>query len=126
MEGSCPAACNAPQTCPGPGASALFFTTLISSLLQSERELADNQMYPMDASNFMLDEYDFIVVGAGTAGSVIASRISEVPQYKVLVIEAGGDPPFLSNIPAMYPSLQKSEMDWQYKPSHKIKTARGW
>ncbi|KAJ9588584.1 hypothetical protein L9F63_028111 [Diploptera punctata] len=114
MEGSCPAACNVATSCPGPGASAMFFTTLISSLLQSERELADSHIYPTDASNFMFDEYDFIVVGAGTAGSVIASRISEVPQWKVLVIEAGGDPPFLSNIPAIFFALLKTEVDWQY------------
>lgn len=118
MEGSCPAACNVPSSCPGPGisgANALFFTSLISSLLQSERELADSHIYPVDASQFMFDEYDFIVIGAGSAGSAVASRISEVPDWKVLVIEAGGDPPLLSNIPALFFPLQKTEVDWQFQ-----------
>lgn len=59
--------------------------------------------------------YDFIVIGAGSAGAVVASRLTEQPDWNLLLLEAGGDETNLSDIPVLAAYLQLSELDWQYK-----------
>ncbi|KAI8800929.1 GMC oxidoreductase-domain-containing protein [Cladochytrium replicatum] len=61
-------------------------------------------------------EYDYVVIGGGSAGCAVAARLSENPNVTVLLIESG--PNSLSdmrvNIPALFPDTQKSEVDWNY------------
>ncbi|XP_059047641.1 ecdysone oxidase-like [Achroia grisella] len=58
--------------------------------------------------------FDYIVVGAGSAGSVIANRLTEDPNITVLLIEAGGDPPTASVLPGLMAYLKESQVDWNY------------
>jgi choline dehydrogenase len=62
-----------------------------------------------------LNEYDFIIVGAGSAGSALASRLSEDEKYSVLVLEAGRSEMLLSDLPMMATFLQSTEYNWGYK-----------
>lgn len=62
-----------------------------------------------------LREYDYIIVGAGSAGSVLANRLSEDPHLSVLLLEAGGNENLLSDIPIAYQLLQKTKLDWNYQ-----------
>jgi choline dehydrogenase len=57
--------------------------------------------------------FDYIIVGAGSAGCVLASRLTEDPACRVLLLEAGGeDDSALIRTPAFYGQLQDSPCDW--------------
>ena len=56
---------------------------------------------------------DYVIVGSGSAGSVLAGRLSEDPDATVLLLEAGGpDTAPEIRVPAMFPIMFKSSLDW--------------
>ena len=62
-----------------------------------------------------MGSYDYIVVGAGSAGAVVASRLSEDASNRVLLIEAGGSHRHLKvQMPAAFPKQFKTALDWEF------------
>lgn len=59
--------------------------------------------------------YDYVIVGAGSAGCVLANRLSEDPDVSVVLIEAGGpDKDRRIHVPAAFSQLFKTAADWNY------------
>ena len=68
----------------------------------------------MSASNAR-QKFDYIIVGAGSAGCVLAARLSQDPNVRVALLEAGGmdDAPEIS-MPVAFPQLFKTKYDWDF------------
>lgn len=62
----------------------------------------------------MLDSYDTIIVGAGSAGCVLANRLSADPARRVLLLEAGGAQPINAKVPSDWVTLFNTAADWGY------------
>nr|XP_026488901.1 glucose dehydrogenase [FAD, quinone]-like isoform X2 [Vanessa tameamea] len=77
----------------------------------------DNYDLPLEFKG-PLKEYDFIIVGAGSAGSVLASRLSERRKASVLLLEAGQGEAFLTGVPILTPLLQQTTYMWPYLMEH--------
>lgn len=90
---------------------AIWLVTL-SAIVLMRQKLHDE----LTIINSWPTTFDFIVVGAGNAGSLVARRLAEDPRnFKVLLLEAGGAESVISDIPSMTQHIVASEMNWNYK-----------
>ncbi|KAF5286211.1 hypothetical protein FQA39_LY16381 [Lamprigera yunnana] len=73
----------------------------------------------------LYENYDFIIVGGGSAGAVLANRLSEIPFWNVLLLEAGPDEVTFSDVPLLFPALQLTPIDWQFKTEPSDRYCKG-
>ncbi|XP_050464030.1 glucose dehydrogenase [FAD, quinone]-like isoform X1 [Cataglyphis hispanica] len=105
------------QVCPG--SQYLTFMTLLDVLVRSQESISQSceRIKPIDPPDYY---YDFIVVGGGSAGAVVASRLSDIPEWKVLLLEAGPDEPPGADVPSMVAMFLGTDIDWQYQTTNEM------
>lgn len=95
----------------------LVFTEAQQQQLPILQRIADN-LRPIigatDTTDF-LDEYDFIIVGAGSGGSVLANRLSERTDWTVLLLEAGVEENALTDVPLTAATAFVTRYNWGYR-----------
>jgi len=92
-----------------------LFSVLIQTLVAAQCALSPPSRYPVGAcpGDVANKEFDFIIIGAGSAGCVLANRLSEISSWNILLIEAGGDPPIEAEVPPLAGTQWKSQYGWQ-------------
>ncbi|XP_075155817.1 glucose dehydrogenase [FAD, quinone]-like [Haematobia irritans] len=121
-----PAQCSIPSV----GAVNTLVSLLIQGILEAQCNISKKELWPQDYGDEVLhkdlESFDFVVIGAGSAGSVVASRLSENPKWKVLVLEAGGDPPPESEIPSLFFSLMHTNSTFAYYTEPNGRSCKAW
>ncbi|XP_072934716.1 glucose dehydrogenase [FAD, quinone]-like [Epargyreus clarus] len=69
---------------------------------------------PADADHIDT-EYDFVIIGAGSAGCVLSNRLTEVKHFNVLLIEAGDSEQAFMDIPVIATMMQFTDANWDYQ-----------
>ncbi|KAG6445917.1 glucose dehydrogenase [FAD, quinone] [Manduca sexta] len=105
---------------PTVGVASTTFSTALQFFAAATCLLKDDS--PPDANVCDCEEFDFIIVGGGTAGCVVANRLSENEKWKILLIEAGGKPPIESKIPNQDSTMFQTEYDWRYRTTYNGET----
>ncbi|XP_025422177.1 glucose dehydrogenase [FAD, quinone]-like isoform X3 [Sipha flava] len=90
------------------------FMVAADILIRSDCYLIDSCRRVVEQPNADEEEVDFVVVGGGVAGPVIAGRLSENPNWTVTLLESGPEQPAATDIPALLSSAISTKYDWKY------------
>ncbi|XP_057339326.1 glucose dehydrogenase [FAD, quinone]-like [Microplitis mediator] len=108
------------QNCTSPisGPSPLVFSQLIQTVMAAQCSLGRVDDYPPDRTSEIVENseesFDFIIVGGGTAGSVLAARLSDQSDWKVLLIEAGTYPSARTDVPQLSSGAKRNSEEYDY------------
>ncbi|VVC33336.1 Glucose-methanol-choline oxidoreductase, N-terminal,FAD/NAD(P)-binding domain [Cinara cedri] len=64
-------------------------------------------------------------MGAGAAGAPVARRLAEVPEWNILLLEAGGEESLINSFPAIAHYLQFTDYDWAYRTDKEPHACKG-
>ncbi|EAA07532.4 AGAP002551-PA [Anopheles gambiae str. PEST] len=84
-----------------------------------------NASVPIPEAKRIRDEYDFVVIGAGSGGSVMANRLSEVRDWSVLLLEVGKEENLISNVPLTAGLTTATGYSWGYRSDPMRNACRG-
>ncbi|XP_053617704.1 glucose dehydrogenase [FAD, quinone]-like isoform X2 [Plodia interpunctella] len=112
----CPLVTEGPSLTNSPICSGtILFMVLLEQFLNGRCDIA-SPCKRLKSVKRVDQDYDFIVVGAGSAGSIVAGRLAEDEKFKVLLIEAGGPEPIGAKVPSFYRTFWDNEqVDWKYR-----------
>ncbi|XP_022115817.1 glucose dehydrogenase [FAD, quinone] [Pieris rapae] len=96
-----------------------FWTDIFRPIPKNTDEGFVPDYFPKDKQ-----EFDFIIIGAGSAGCVLANRLSEISKWNVLLLESGGNENFFSDIPIFAPFLSITPMNWDYSSEPEKKACK--
>ncbi|CAG2172485.1 unnamed protein product [Oppiella nova] len=93
--------------------ASLSLQLLTVSIITLQRQIQHNY-YGSGQTPANCTQYDYIVVGGGTAGCVVAARLAQNPAVHVLLLEAGGPQTVITDMPGNTLFLVGGEFDWNY------------